>query len=113
METARVHNNNEVATRLAHLTALVAEGKVCAEDLLANGKRKAQRLARKGFELGEDCLHESKLYINTIPGGPWAWRWGAASWLAASEAFSAGVDNLANSHPQTSKPTNVSWWAFG
>ncbi len=67
METATVHNNNEAATRLAHLTARVAEGKVCAEDLLANGKRKAQRMARKGFELGEDCLDESKLYIKHNP----------------------------------------------
>lgn len=38
-----------------------------AEDFVELGKRKAQRLVRRGYEAGEDCLDESKRYIKHHP----------------------------------------------
>lgn len=67
MQTAIVENGKGTASRLAHLTARAAEGKMLAEDLVEIGKRKAQRLARKGYEMGEDYLDESKHYIKHNP----------------------------------------------
>lgn len=55
------------AAKLAHLTVKAAEGKMLAEDLVEIGKRKAQRMVRKGYEAGEDYLDESKRYIKHNP----------------------------------------------
>lgn len=67
MQTATVENGKGTASKLAHLTARAAEGKMLAEDLVEVGKRKAQRMARKGYELGEDYLDDSKHYIKHNP----------------------------------------------
>lgn len=67
MQTATVENSKGTATRLAHLTAKAAEGQMLAEDLVEIGKRKAQRMVRQGFEVGEDYLDESKRYIKHNP----------------------------------------------
>ncbi|MFS8084021.1 MAG: DUF883 family protein [Acidobacteriota bacterium] len=67
METTTVQNGKSTGFKLAHLTAKAAEGKLLAEDLVEIGKRKAQRLARRGYEAGEDYLDESKRYIKHHP----------------------------------------------
>src|SRR4030081_109057 len=67
MQTATVENGKGAAFKLAHLTAKAAEGKVLAEDLVEIGKRRAQRIVRKGVDLGEDYLDESKRYIKHNP----------------------------------------------
>jgi ElaB/YqjD/DUF883 family membrane-anchored ribosome-binding protein len=67
MRTATVANGKGTAFKLAHLSAKAAEGKMLAEDLVEVGKRKAQRVVRKGFETGEDYLDESKRYIKHNP----------------------------------------------
>jgi ElaB/YqjD/DUF883 family membrane-anchored ribosome-binding protein len=67
METATVANGKAAASKLAHLTAKAAEGKILAEDLVEIGKRKAKRMARKGYALGEDYLDESRYYIKHKP----------------------------------------------
>ncbi len=67
MRMATVANGKGTAFKLAHLTAKAAEGKMLAEDLVEIGKRKAQRVVRKGFETGEDYLDESKRYIKHNP----------------------------------------------
>ena len=67
MPTATVQNGKATAFKLAHLTAKAAEGKMLAEDLVEIGKRKAQRIVRKGYEAGEDYLDESKRYIKHNP----------------------------------------------
>ncbi len=67
METATVENGKGTAAKLAHLTAKAAEGKMLAEDLVELGKRKAQRMVRKGYEAGEDYLDESRHYIKHNP----------------------------------------------
>ena len=67
MPTTTIENGRAAAIKLAHLTAKATEGKMLAEDLVELGKRKAQRLVRKGYEAGEDYLDESKRYIKHNP----------------------------------------------
>jgi ElaB/YqjD/DUF883 family membrane-anchored ribosome-binding protein len=67
MPTTTVANGKATAFKLAHLTAKATEGKMLAEDLIEIGKRKAQRIVRKGYETGEDYLDESKRYIKHNP----------------------------------------------
>lgn len=67
MKTATVENGSSTGIKLAHLAAKAAEGKMLAEDLVDIGKRKAQRVVRKGYEAGEDYLDESKRYIKHNP----------------------------------------------
>jgi len=67
MTTTTLQNGRSAAFKLAHLTAKAAEGKMLAEDLVEIGRRKAQRIVRKGFETGEDYLDESKRYIKHNP----------------------------------------------
>ena len=66
METT-VRNGKHTAVRLGHLAAKAAEGKILAEDLMEVGKRKAQRMLRKGREAGEDYLDDSTYYIKHHP----------------------------------------------
>ena len=67
MPTTTVQNGRSTPLNLAHLAAKAAEGKILAEDLVDIGKRKAQRIVRKGFETGEDYLDESKRFIKHNP----------------------------------------------
>ena len=67
MRTATVEDGKNTGIKLAHLAAKAAEGKIIAEDLVEIGKRKAQRLARQGYEIGEDYLDESRRYIKHNP----------------------------------------------
>src|SRR5258708_34203670 len=68
MPTTTVQNGKAAAFNLAHLTAKATEGRLLAEDLVEIGKRKAQRIVRKGYEANEDYLDESKRFINDKPG---------------------------------------------
>jgi ElaB/YqjD/DUF883 family membrane-anchored ribosome-binding protein len=67
MESVTVENGKGTVAKLAHLTAKAAEGKILAEDLVEVGKRRAQRAIRRGYEVGEDYLDESKRYIKHNP----------------------------------------------
>lgn len=67
METARVENGSSTGSKFAHLAARAAEGKMLAEDLAEIGKRKAQRMIRKGVEASEDCLDETTYRIKHHP----------------------------------------------
>ena len=67
MRTATVENGKSTGIKLAHLAAKAAEGKIIAEDLVEIGKRKAQKLVRQGYEVGEDYLDESRRYIKHNP----------------------------------------------
>jgi len=67
METTTVRNGKHTAINLGHLAAKAAEGKILAEDLVEVGKRKAQRLIRKGYEAGEDYLDDTTYYIKHHP----------------------------------------------
>ena len=79
MQTTTVQNGKAAAFTLAQLTAKAAEGKILAEDLVEIGKRKAQRIVRKGYETGEDYLDESKRYIKHHP------------WQSVGVALGAGL----------------------
>ena len=65
--TTAVENGKNTGIKLAHLAAKAAGGKMIAEDLVELGKRKAQRLVRDGYEMGEDYLDEGRRYIKHNP----------------------------------------------
>ena len=67
MRTAIMENGRSTGIKLGHLAAKAAEGKILAEDLVDIGKRKAQRIIRKGYEAGEDYADETKRYIKHHP----------------------------------------------
>lgn len=65
--TTTMENGKSTGIKLTHLAAKAAEGRVLAEDLVDIGKRKAQRIVRRGREAGEDYLDETKHYIKHHP----------------------------------------------
>src|SRR5256885_13050497 len=65
--TTTVENGKSTGIKLAHLAAKAAEGKMIAEDLVELGKRKAQRLVRDGYEMGEDYIDDGRRYIKHNP----------------------------------------------
>src|SRR2546421_3099960 len=67
VRTETIENGASAGLRLAHLAAKAAEGKLLAEDLVEIGKRKAQRLVRRGYEAGEDYLDDTTHYIKHNP----------------------------------------------
>jgi len=67
MQTTTVTNGKHVGVHLGQLATRAAEGKELAEDLLDLGKRKAQRMIRKGREAGEDYLDDTTHYIKHHP----------------------------------------------
>lgn len=87
MRTATVEDGKSTGIKLAHLAAKAAEGKVIAEDLVDIGKRKAQRLVRQGYEMGEDYIDESRRYIKK---NPWQ-SVGVALGVGLALGFVAGI----------------------
>ena len=86
MQTATVQNGKSAGFKLAQLTAKAAEGKMLAEDLVEIGKRKAQRMIRRGYETGEDYLDETTHFIKHNP-----WRSvGVALGVGLSLGFLSG-----------------------
>lgn len=79
MQTGTKENAAGPAVKLAHLTAKVAEGKILAEDLVEVGKRKAQRMIRRGYDTAEDYLDESTRCIKHHP------------WQSVGVALGAGL----------------------
>lgn len=67
LTSTTVANGKNTGIKLAHLAAKAAEGKILADDLVDIGKRKAQRMVRRGREVGEDYLDETKHYIKHHP----------------------------------------------
>lgn len=65
--TTTVENGKTAGVKLAHLAAKAVEGKVIAEDMFEIGKRKAQRLVRRGYEAGEDYIDETRHYVKHHP----------------------------------------------
>jgi ElaB/YqjD/DUF883 family membrane-anchored ribosome-binding protein len=67
MRTETIENGASAGVKLAHLAAKAAEGRILAEDLVEIGKRKAQRMVRRGREAGEDYLDEATHHIKHHP----------------------------------------------
>ena len=65
--TTTVDNGKTTGLKLGHLAAKAVEGKIIAEDLVEIGKRRAQRLVRQGYEVGEDYIDESRRFIKHNP----------------------------------------------
>lgn len=89
MRTATVEDGKNTGIKLAHLAAKAAEGKIIAEDLVDIGKRKAQKLVRQGYEMGEDYIDESRRYIKH---NPWQ-SVGIALGIGVAIGFIAGLLN--------------------
>ena len=87
MRTATAEDGKNTGIKLAHLAAKAVEGKVIAEDLVDIGKRKAQRLVRQGYEMGEDYIDESRRYIKH---NPWQ-SVGIALGIGVALGFIAGL----------------------
>ncbi len=87
MKTATVEDGKNAGIKLAHIAAKAAGGKILAEDLVDIGKRKAQRLVRQGYEIGEDYIDESRRYIKK---NPWQ-SIGAALGVGLALGFVAGL----------------------
>ena len=56
MESKVVENVTDASIHLAHLTHEVSKAKVLIDDVLEDGKRKAERLVKRGFVAAEDCV---------------------------------------------------------
>ena len=67
MRTATVTNGKHTGIKLGHLAVKAAEGRILADDLVGIGKRKAQRVIRRGYEAGEDYLDDTTYYIKHHP----------------------------------------------
>lgn len=67
MQTATIANNKHTGITLGRLAGKAAEGKILAEDLVGIGKRKAQRMIKRGYEAGEDYLDDTTYYIKHHP----------------------------------------------
>jgi ElaB/YqjD/DUF883 family membrane-anchored ribosome-binding protein len=65
--TTNVENGKNPGLKLAHLAAKAVGGKIIAEDMLEIGRRKAERLVRRGYEAGEDYLDETRHYVKHHP----------------------------------------------
>jgi len=79
MRTATVENGRSTGFNFAQVAAKAAEGKMLAEDFAEIGKRKAQRIIRRGREAGEDYLDETTHYIKHNP------------WRSVAIALSVGL----------------------
>lgn len=78
MESKVVENVTD-AINLAHLTHEVSKAKVLIDDVLEDGKRKAERLVKRGFVAAEDCVEDSTYFIKRHP------------WQSVGAAFGVGA----------------------
>jgi ElaB/YqjD/DUF883 family membrane-anchored ribosome-binding protein len=67
VRTETIENGASTGVKFAHMAAKAAEGKILAEDLVEIGKRKAERLVRRGREVGEDYLDDATHHIKHHP----------------------------------------------
>jgi ElaB/YqjD/DUF883 family membrane-anchored ribosome-binding protein len=67
VRTETIEHGPSAGLKLAHLAAKAAEGKILAEDLVEIGKRKAQRMVRRGRAAGEDYLDDATHHIKHHP----------------------------------------------
>jgi ElaB/YqjD/DUF883 family membrane-anchored ribosome-binding protein len=67
MQNTTTENEKTTNFKFPDLAGKPAEGKMLCEDFTENGKRKAERLIRKGREAAEDCLDETTHYVKHNP----------------------------------------------
>ncbi len=67
MESKTIENGAETAINLAHLSHKVAKAKTLLDDAVDDGKRKAQRVAKRSYAMAEDCIEDTTYYIKRHP----------------------------------------------
>ncbi len=67
MESKAVENVTDTAINLAHLTHEVSKAKVLIDDVVEDGKRKAERMLKRGFVAAEDCVEDTTYFIKRHP----------------------------------------------
>ena len=67
MQGTTVENATDAAINLAHLSHQVAKAKTLVEDVVEDGKRQAQRFAKRSYVAVEDCLEDSTYFIKRHP----------------------------------------------
>ncbi len=67
MNSELVENTTGAAINFAHLTNEISRAKVLVEDVIEDGKRKAQRMMKRGYSRAEDCVDETTHYIKHHP----------------------------------------------
>lgn len=85
METNTIERAAQDALQFAHLTDQVAKAKTVMTDVIADGKRKAQRTLKRTYLAAEDQLDETTYYIKRHP-----WRS-----VGIAAGFGAGAGLLA------------------
>jgi ElaB/YqjD/DUF883 family membrane-anchored ribosome-binding protein len=86
MESQVIENAADAAIKFAHLTHEVSKAKTLVQDAVEDGRRKAQRIARRGYVAAEDFAEDASYYIKRHP-----WRsMGIALWVGAGAGLLAG-----------------------
>lgn len=67
MDSELIPTATGAAVNFAHLTNEMSKAKVLVEDAIEDGKRKAQRMMKRGYYLAEDCVDETTHYIKHHP----------------------------------------------
>ncbi|MCM3871491.1 MAG: hypothetical protein ND895_12480 [Pyrinomonadaceae bacterium] len=67
MESKAVENVTDAAINLAHITHEVSKAKVLIDDILENGKHKAERMMKRGVVVAEDCVEDTTYFIKRHP----------------------------------------------
>ncbi len=67
MEGKAIENVSDTAVNLAHLTHEVSKAKVLINDVLEDGKRKAERMVKRGVVAAEDRVEDTTYFIKRHP----------------------------------------------
>lgn len=67
MNTTLSENASEVAANLAYLNNEIAKAKVLVEDVIEDGKHKAERLVKRATVNTLDCIEDTTYYIKRHP----------------------------------------------
>ena len=67
MNREMVQDSSDFAANLAHLTHEASKAKMLVEDVIEDGKLKAQRLMKRGRIRAEDYVDETTYYIKHHP----------------------------------------------
>jgi ElaB/YqjD/DUF883 family membrane-anchored ribosome-binding protein len=67
MNSELVETTTGAGIDFAHLTNEISKAKVLVEDVIEDGKRKAQRMMKRGYSSVEDCVDETTHYIKHHP----------------------------------------------
>lgn len=67
MESKAIENVTDAAINLAHLTQQVSKAKELIDDVMDDGKRKVERMTKRGLVAVEDCIEDTTYFIKRHP----------------------------------------------